>query len=224
MKKIIAAILLAAMAFTLFSCASAPELVKMDAEKVSGVNYVISPDTEAFTEDFVEAYNKAEVVGEADEEDKRSKEVIVVVYNDGDDHFTFYYLEDNRFTVTGSLISTAYVIEAPELAKVYNSAVHPDAEFVKIEAEKFNVYCVKKPDVQVDGIPFVKAYNEAEFEGNADGENSGDTLVFSCNDGEYVFAVSYLGEGRFNVSGTKITVPYIISSERLEELYLELVK
>ena len=171
---------------------------------------------------FAEAYNKARI-DDAAESDDVSGDVIVVTLSDGG-VLTLYYLEDEEFAVTGSSVEKNYIIEAPELAALYRDEVYPEAKFVKFEADKYAVSSVKDPDAEIDGIPFIKAYNESKLVGKVDDEKSSETLVFICNDGEFTFNMSYYKDDKFIISGSNIRVPYIVESERLAELYEEAVK
>ncbi len=216
MKRIVAIILCAASLLVLCACGAKPDFYELDSAKVKGITFVLAPNAKIDSEEFVDAYNKAEVKGEADEDDT-SKDVIVVTADDGP--VTLYWLKNDKFAVAGSNIENNYIIDAPELYELYNGIIDPTAEFVDFDAVNYTVTAVKNPDADIDGAPFVKAYNDAKFIGIAGEASSNETLVFICNDGEYTFTMSYYKEDMFIISGSEIKVPYIVESARLAELY-----
>ncbi|MBQ4066167.1 MAG: hypothetical protein IJD22_00860 [Clostridia bacterium] len=225
MKKIISALLLFAMAISLFACGAKPELCKMDISKIASVSFTAITGVDIDKNTFIEAYNKAEVVKAASEKDKDSDEVIVVSFAGGKDHFTLYYTKDNRFTVTGSVVETEYVIEAPELSKLYNGIAHPEAKLVAMDEDKVEkVTLTVDTDITVDVKAFTKAYNEAELVGAASTESGNNVILFIYENSEAVFEVTLIKDDQFRVSGTLVEADFIIKSAELARLYSEATK
>lgn len=222
MKKIIAAVLLAVMAFSLFSCAK-PEFVELESALISSVVFVKAPDTEIDKDEFVKAYSSAEVKGAADEDDKTGNDVIVVSLANDKGVVTIYCIGKNKFAVTGTNIEKPYIIESKELYEYYMGIVDPQPEFKKIDGT-CKATLVKNPAADIDTAALVKYYNEAKISAKAKDEKSDDVIVIVCNDGEYTVSLSYLGDNLFRVSGSEIKVDYIIKSKSLAELYTEAVK
>ncbi|MBE6587395.1 MAG: hypothetical protein E7647_03155 [Ruminococcaceae bacterium] len=222
MKKIICAILLLAMALTLFSCAKYEGIV-LDTAKISSVEFVLLPDADVDKTGFVEAFNAAKITGAADEDDKSGNDVIVIPFANGNDVVTLYYLGNDSFAVTGNFIEKSYIIKSSALTDIYNGAVDPQPEFVKIDGS-YEATLVKKPGAEIDTAALVKYYNECEISAKAEDQQSDDTVVITCNDGEYTVSLSYLGDNLFRVSGSEIKVDYIIKSKELANLYTEAVK
>ncbi|MBR6675943.1 MAG: hypothetical protein IKL24_01270 [Clostridia bacterium] len=225
MKKIVSAILLIAMALTLFSCAKKPEFVKITNGKLTDVHCTIKKDSALDKLAFAEVYNKAEVIGTFDEEADKTNEVIVAIYNTGE-AFTLFYLGDGKFGVTGALVTEDYTIKAPELEKLYNDAVHPEVKFVKADESKAaKVSFVADPEATGNAADFAKAYNKAELVGEVTKEKkTGDVIVLQYDDGKNVFSFTRTEEGTFIVSGSLISVEYVIKSADLDKLYNEAVK
>jgi len=223
MKRIIAAILLAVMALSLFSCAK-PAFTEMDFSKISSVNATIVANTELDKKTFVDAYNKAKVTGACDEGDKHEGEPIVVVFASGKDHMTLYYVKDNKFCVTGSVVEKPYFIDAPELSEYYNSILHPTAEFVKIDADNVeSAIYTAHPDKKVDVAAVVKAYNDAELNGVAKNEKGNNVILLITKD-KATLEITYIEKNTFKVSGSMVDVAYIIESADLAKLYTEAIK
>lgn len=222
MKKIIAAVLLAVMALSLFSCAK-PEFVELDSALISFVNFVAAPDSEIDKDAFVDAYNAAKVKGASKEVDLTGNQVIVVPFANGEDVMTIYYLTGNKFWVTGNVIAKDYIIEAPELYEMYKNIVDPDPEFVKIEGD-FKATVTKNLEANIDTKALLKHYNDAKICGKVTNEQSSDVIVIVSDDSEAVIILSYIGDNKFTVSGPKVEIPYIIESKGLADLYTEAVK
>lgn len=224
MKKVLAIILLAAMALSIVSCGSKPEFVKMDPVKVTGVYFTAVPDAEIDKDTFVEKYNSATVVSKAVEDDKSATDVIPVTLT-GDKVFTLYYLGDNEFAVTGTDVETSYVIDAPELYEYYNSIVDPEAEFVSVSADDISsAVFTAYPDSVADAAAIVEAYGKAEFAGKAGDEKGTDTiLLFHTNETDTLI-LTFIGEDQFLVSGTLVEIDYIVESADLAKLYSEATK
>lgn len=223
MKKIIAAVLLTVMALSLFSCTK-PAFVEMDFSKVASVNATVEANTLLDKKEFIDAYNKASVTGACKEEGQHEGEPIVVIFANGKDQMTLYYVKDSKFCVTGSVVEKPYFIEAEELAEYYNSILHPTAEFVKIDADKVeSAFFTAYPDKTPDAGAIVKAYNDAALVGVADKE-SGNDVILLITDDKKTLEITYIEEDTFKVSGSMVDVAYIIESASLAELYTEAVK
>ena len=222
MKKIIAAVLLAVMALSLFSCAK-PELYELDSAFVSAVQAVKAPNVDIDKDEFIEDYSTAKVKGVADADDKTGNDVIVVTLANDKGVVTIYNLGKNKFCVTGTNVEKDYIMESKELYEFYMNIVDPEPEFVKIEGTA-TVTLVKDLEAKIDTAALVKYYNESELTAKAKDEKSGDTVVIICNDGESTISLSYLGDNLFRVSGSEIRVDYIIKSKDLAKLYTEAVK
>ena len=222
MKKIIAAVLLAVMALSLFSCAK-PELYELDSAFVSAVQAVKAPNVDIDKDEFIEAYSTAKVKGVAGEDDKTGNDVIVVTLANDKGVVTIYSLGKNKFCVTGTNVEKDYIMESKELYEFYMNIVDPQPEFVKIEG-KYEASLVKKPEAEIDTAALVQYYNNSKLTAKAKDEKSDDTIVIICDDGKASFSLSYLGDNLFRVSGSEIKVDYIIKSKGLADLYTKAVK
>lgn len=225
MKKIIALLLVLATMSFLASCAAGIKLEKLDPIKIADISVVVAPDAEIDKDAFAEAYNKAEVEDRAEADDK-SGDVIVVSFAGGKNVLTLYYLEDEEFAVTGTAVEKDFIIEAPELARLYKEAVDPSAKFVKIDAESVgSVTFTKNSKSPENASAFIEAYNKAKLVGKvADEKGENDVIMFVYDDHKTVFTVSYIGKDQFIVSGSLVDLNYVIESEELAKLYNEAVK
>lgn len=224
MKKILAIILLATMALSVVACGALPEFEKMDPVKVTGVYFTSIPDAQIDKDTFVEKYNSATVVSKAKDEDVSTTDVISVTLA-GDGVFTIYYLEDNKFSVTGTNVEKSYVIDAPELYEYYNSIIDPKAEFVSVNADEIaSGAFTAHPTATADIASIVEAYNNAEFVGNASDEKGNDTILLFHTNGKDTLTITLIEEDQFLVSGTLVEIDYIIKSADLATLYNEATK
>jgi len=223
MKKIIAAILLIALSLTLFACGAKPEHKTIDIAKVASVNFTRIGNTSIDNESVIDAYNAATVVSKADEDDKNTTDVIVIVLAGERGVYTVYYTGESRFAVSGTDIEDAYIIESAELEKLYLDVVDPKPQFIKLVGS-YSAFVTKAPDKEIDTAALAKHYNDSELVGKAKNETSSDVIVVKLGDGEKLLLLTYLEDSLFRVSGTDCKVDYIIKSEGLEKLYTEAVK
>lgn len=224
MKKITAIILLLAMALSLFACGAKPALVEMDPIKVTGIYFTASPEATADKDTFAKYYNNAEVISKAKEEDVKGNDVITVTLA-GDGVFTLYALDDNRFAVTGSAIEKDYIIKSAELSELYDNAINPTPEFVKVNAEDIaSATYVAYPEIEADAAAIVAAYNDAALVKKANDETAGDTIILLYENGKDTLTISSVGEDQFIVSGTVVAMDYIVESADLAALYSEATK
>lgn len=222
MKKIIAFILLAVTALSLFSCQKA-EFVKMDAEKIEIVTLTAAKDIEADKAKLCELYNKAEIKGFAKEEEyKSSQDVIVAAYEGGKDHITLYYLGKAKFAVTGSGIEKPYYVKSAELEAFYNDLAHPAAEFVAVDASKIeSAFFALNTEIEVDAKAVAEEYNKAKFVGEATDEKGNNALLLVYEGGKDIFSVTHIEGNTFRVSGNLVRVDFIIESAELAKLFPE---
>lgn len=225
MKKIISAVLLFAMALTLFACGAKPSFVKLETNDIKDVDLAVLPQKEIDKDEFIDAYNKATVKGKADDDDKKASDVILFFFENNEDILTVFYLGEDKFSVTGTAVEEDYIIDAPELADVYNNIINPPAKFVEIDESKIEaVDFVNDREATGDAAAFAKAYNESEFVKKAEGEKSNDVIILTYESSEGVLALQYLGEDQFLVSGSEVEVSFIVKSSDLADLYEDAIK
>ncbi len=222
--RIFSVILAALMLCGLVSCSEAAadaEFVEINENKVVSVTFTEDAGAAFDMRELVAAYNEAELVGAA-EEDYKSKagnKVIVLTYTDDKTAFTLFYMGGDEFCVGGTDVEVPFTVKSKKLAELYKEALDPTPVFTNIDiALVEDAVLIKYPDAEVDSAAVVEAYNEAKLISNAKGVKSTDDIIVITT-GESAFSITDIGDGRFMVSGSDITVDYIIESDSLAEIF-----